>query len=281
MYYSAQGDYNKNNCTKVMNNTIFMIHGMWSGGWYWENYCQFFKDRGYRCLAPTLRLHDVDPKEPPHPDLGTISLLDYVSDLENEIRKLDHQPIIMGHSMGGLLAQILGSRGLASALVLLTPAPPGGILALKPSSIRGVWSCLTKWGFWRKPCRQTYEEAIYSTMNLLPAEEQKETYDKLVFESGRAAFEIGLWFLDRNRASEVDASRVTCPVLVIGGGQDRIMPASVVRKIAQRYQKVATYREYADHAHKVIMEPGWQDIAEDIAHWFETALNGENKDKQP
>ena len=91
-----------------MNNTIFMIHGMWSGGWYWENYCQFFKDRGYRCLAPTLRLHDVDPKEPPHPDLGTVSLLDYVSDLENEIRKLDiNQRGLELPDKVGLLAQTL------------------------------------------------------------------------------------------------------------------------------------------------------------------------------
>lgn len=273
MYYSAQGDYNKNIHKNAMNETIFMIHGMWGGGWYWDKYRQFFQDRGYRCLAPTLRFHGVNPKKPPHPELGTTSLLDYVADLEVELKKLDRPPIIIGHSMGGLLAQILGSRGLASALVLLTPAPPRGILALKLSSLRGFWSCLTRWGFWRKPCRQTYEEAIYSTMNLLPPEEQREMYDKLVFESGQAAFEIGFWFLDRNRASEVDASRVTCPVLVIGGSQDRIMPASIVRKIARRYHGVATYREYADHAHKVILEPGWQDVAEDIDGWLKQALH--------
>jgi pimeloyl-ACP methyl ester carboxylesterase len=249
-----------------------MIHGMWSGGWYWENYQRFFEEKGYRCIVPTLRYHDVDPKEPPHPELGTTSLLDYAADLENEIKKLDQPPIIMGHSMGGLLAQMLGSRGLASALVLLTPAPPRGIMALKLSSIRAFWSALTRWGFWRKPHRQTYKEAVYSTMNLLPPEEQKKTYDKLVFESGRAALEIGLWFLDRNRASEVDASKVTCPVLVISGAHDRIMPASIVRKTVRKYRDVATYREYADHAHKVITEPGWEKIAADIADWLEQVL---------
>ena len=255
-----------------MENTIFMIHGMWSGGWYWENYQRFFENRGYHCLTPTLRFHDVDPKEPPHPELGTTSLLDYAADLENEIRKLDQPPVIMGHSMGGLLAQMLGSRGLARALVLLTPAPPRGIWSMKLSSVRSVWSVLTTWGFWHKSHRQTYNEAVYSTMNLLPTEEQKETYDKLVFESGRATFEIGLWFLDRNRATDVEASRVTCPVMVIGGAHDRIMPASVVRKTARKYRNVATYREYADHAHKVIMEPGWEKIAADIADWLDQAL---------
>ncbi len=264
----------------AMNNSIFMIHGMWNGGWCWDEFRNFFEGKGYSCFTPTLRFHDVDPKEPPPPELGTTSLLDYAAELENDIRKLNHPPVIMGHSMGGLLAQILGSRGLARALVLLAPAPPRGILALQPSSFRGVCSCIKRRGFWRKPCRQTYNEAVYSTMNLLPAEERKKTYEKLVFESGRAVFEIGFWFLDSNRASEVDVSKVTCPVLVIGGTQDRLVPASIVRKTARRYQGVATYREYADHAHKVITEPGWQDIAEDIAGWLKAALKGYNKETQ-
>jgi len=78
----------------------------------------------------------MNPKAKPDDRLGTTSLLDYAEDIENEIRKLDAKPIIMGHSMGGLLAQILGSRGLARALVLLTPAAPAGIRSLTPSVMR-------------------------------------------------------------------------------------------------------------------------------------------------
>ena len=257
-----------------------MIHGMWNGGWCWDELRNFFEGKGYSCFAPTLRFHDVDPKEPPHPELGTTSLLDYAADLENEIRKLDHLPIIMGHSMGGLLAQILAGRGLASALVLLAPAPPRGILALKWSALRGVWSCITRRCFWRKPCRQTYEEAAYSTMHLLSEEARKEMYEKMVFESGRAVYEIGLWFLDHNRASEVKFENVTCPVLIIGGIQDRLVPISVVRKIAKSYQGTVTCFEYADHAHKILSEPGSQDVAKDIADWLDTALSNENKNNQ-
>lgn len=102
-----------------MSETIFMIHGMWCGAWYWDNYKGFFEDKGYRCVTTTLRFHDVDPGETPHPRLGATSLLDYAEDLEEEIRQLGDKPIIMGHSMGGLLTQILGGRGLAKVLVLL------------------------------------------------------------------------------------------------------------------------------------------------------------------
>ena len=161
-----------------MTKTIVMIHGMWGGGWYWENYKGFFEDRGYQCIAPTLRFHDMAPEGRPNAELGTTSLLDYVGDLEKQIHQLDALPILMGHSMGGLLAQLLGSRGLAKALVLLTPASPSGIMALRPSVIRSFWSGLTKWGFWRKPMRQTFEEATYSMLHLCPVKDQKEIYDR-------------------------------------------------------------------------------------------------------
>jgi pimeloyl-ACP methyl ester carboxylesterase len=248
---------------------MVMIHGMWGGGWYWENYKRFFENKGYRCLTPTLRFRDMDVREPPEPKLGTTSLLDYVEDLEKEIRQLDALPILMGHSMGGLLAQMLGSRGLAKALVLLTPASPRGINALTPSVIRSFWSGLTKWGFWRKPLRQTFNEAVYSMLRLLPVEEQKKIFDRFVCESGRAAFEIGFWFLDRKRASRVDEANVACPILVVAGGQDRITPASVVRKVAAKYRAVSTYKEFPNHAHWVIGEPHWQEVAEHVSHWLE------------
>jgi len=251
-----------------MAETIVMIHGMWGTGSYWENFKGFFEGKGYRCVVPTLRFHDMDPNGVPDPRLGTTSLLDYAEDLEKLIRELDGMPILMGHSMGGLLAQILGSRGLAKALILLTPASPRGIIALKASVIKSFWSGLTTWGFWRKPFRQTFDEAVYSMLNQMPSESWKSIYDKFVYESGRAAFEIGFWLFDSKGAARVDESGVTCPVLVIAGEKDRIVPVSVTRKVAEKYKAVSTYKEFSGHAHWVIGEPGWEQIAEYIEQWL-------------
>jgi len=259
-----------------MADTILMIHGMWGGPWYWGNYRRVFEAHGYRCIATTLPFHDMDPQGVPDSRLGTASLLDYAAALEREIRQMDVKPIVMGHSMGGLLAQMLGARGLAKSLVLLTPASPSGILALKPSVIRSFWSVMTKWGFWRKPMRQTFGEAVYSMLHLLPEDEQKKAYDNFVYESGRAAFEIGYWLFDAQSASRVDDAKVTCPVLVVAGAQDRITPASVVRKVAQKYKTVSTYKEFANHAHWVVAEPRWQEVAEYILGW----LPGEGAENQ-
>ncbi len=249
-----------------MSGTIFMIHGMWGGAWYWENYVNYFEERGYRCVTTTLRYHDIAPTDTPDPRLGAASLQDYAADLEAEIRALDEPPVIMGHSMGGLLAQILGSRGLGQKLVLLTPAAPAGILALAPSVVRSFFSVMSKWNWWNKPMRQTYKEAAYSMLHLFPAAERRAVYDRFVYESGRAAFEIGFALLDGRKASRVDESKVTAPMLVIGGAQDRITPVGSIRKIAQKYN--ADYREFPNHAHWVVGEPGWQDVAEYAAGWL-------------
>jgi len=248
--------------------TIIMIHGMCCGGWYWENFRKFFTEQGYRCLTPTLRFHEQDPATEPHPQIGTVSLLDYAQDLERQILQLEKRPIIMGHSMGALLAQILGSRGLARALVLLTPAPPAGIIALRPSVLRGFRSGLTRWGFWRKPFRQTFAEAEYSVLNRMPQERRQEVYSRFVYESGRAASEIGFWFFDAKKAARVDGDRVRCPVLVVAAKQDRMTPASICRQVARKYAAVATYKEFGDHSHWVTAEPGWQEIAHYVAVWF-------------
>ena len=253
-----------------MADTIFMIHGMWGGPWYWENYRRVFEAQGYRCVAATLPYHDMDPRAVADPRLGTTGLLDYAAALEREIGQLGAKPILMGHSMGGLLAQILGARGLAKSLVLLAPASPSGIMALTPSVIRSFWSMQTSWGFWRKPMRQTFGEAAYSMLHLLPEKEQRETYEKFVHESGRAAFEIGYWPFDSRGASRVDESKVTCPVLVVAGAEDRITPVSVVRKVARKYHAVATYKEFANHAHWVVAEPGWQEVAEYAGGWLQS-----------
>ncbi|MBF0235238.1 MAG: alpha/beta hydrolase [Desulfamplus sp.] len=255
-----------------MTDTIFMIHGMWGGSWLWDNYKKIYEEAGFNCVTTTLRFHDMDPKADPNSKLGTTGLLDYIDDLEQEIKQLDVTPIIVGHSMGGLLAQILGSRGVAKALVLLTPASPAGILALTPSVIRSFWSIQTKWGFWNRPVRQTFNEAAFSILNLLPPDEQKKAFEKFVYESGRAAYEIGYWLIDSTGASKVDESQITCPILVIGSAKDRITPASVVRKVAKKYNSVSTYKEFDNHAHWVLAEPGWQEVAEFTTDWMKKVL---------
>lgn len=250
-----------------MERNIVMIHGMWGGGWYWEKYKHFFTEKGYQCHAPYLRYHNVDPKAVPDPRLGTTSLLDYAQDLEDYIKEkeLNERPILMGHSMGGLLAQILGSRGVASALVLLTPAPPAGIFALKFSVIKTFRPVLFKWGFWKKPHSLPLKNSVYGMMHLMSENDQENHYGQCVHESGKAATEIAFW----QHAARVDESEVKCPVLVVAGKEDRITPAPVVKKVAKKYGALPEdYKCFDKHAHMVVCEPGWEDVAGFAWEWL-------------
>ena len=173
----------------------------------------------------------------------------------------------MGHSMGGLLAQILGSRGLAKAVVLLAPAPPHGAMSVNPlltaRNVRVFWSALRQPGFWNKPFRFSYGEIAYGGAQLYGDEERKQEYSQLVYESGRALREIML-----GRASAVDESRLTVPVLVIGGRLDKMVPVQTTRKIAKKYGDRCTYKEFPDHSHMVIGEPKWQEVAIYVNEWL-------------
>ncbi|MGV7223681.1 MAG: alpha/beta hydrolase, partial [Nitrospinales bacterium] len=140
---------------------------------------------------------------------------------------------------------------------------------LKYSVIKSFWSILTQWGFWRDPFRIPFKTAKYAMMHLLPQENQKAIYDKFVYESGRAAAEIGFWYLDSNGAAKVNDDHITCPVLVISGTEDRITPASVVHKVANKYKTVSTYKEFKNHAHWVIGEDGWEEITVFISDWID------------
>ncbi|CCK81799.1 alpha/beta hydrolase [Desulfobacula toluolica] len=252
-----------------MTNNIVMIHGMWGSDWCWTFFKSYFEARGYNCHVPVLRHHDSDPKDTPPDGLGTASLLDYADDLEAYLQKFDNKPILMGHSMGGLLAQILAAKGLARTLVLLTPAPPAGIHCISWSVLKSFFSIFSQWEFWKKPHRISFEAASYAILHQLPESRQKKEYQKMVYESGRAAFEIGFWYLDHNRASRVDETKITCPALIVAGSKDRIVPAWVVRKIAEKYQHVATFKEFESHSHWLIGEDKWETAAACVLRWLE------------
>jgi pimeloyl-ACP methyl ester carboxylesterase len=258
-----------------MHGTVVMIHGMWCGSWTWDRYVSFLEQRGWRCLRPVLRYHDVDPAAQPDPRLGRVSLLDYAADLEAFVRGLGEPPVLLGHSMGGLLALMLAARGLGRAAALLTPSSPAGVNALTGSVIRSFLGVLLRPSFWKTPMRLGFPAAGYAMLGTLPPEEQRATYARLVHESGRAATEMGFWQLDRRHATRIDPSCIRCPILIVSASDDRLTPASVVGKTASLLGPRAVLREFPGHGHWVVGEPGWQEIATFVADWLERRTRGQ------
>jgi pimeloyl-ACP methyl ester carboxylesterase len=126
---------------------------------------------------------------------------------------------------------------------------------------------LSRPGFWRKPHKPTPRRASISVFNGVPKARHPALYETLVPESGRAAFELGFWYLDRSRASDVDHAAVQCPVYVVSCGRDRLTPAPVVRKVAALYPGAAL-RHFPQRGHWVIDDDDTEDMVNDMLTWL-------------
>ena len=246
---------------------VLMIHGAFCGGWAFEGWRALFESRGYPVLTPTLRHHDQGLAPPAA--LGTTSMLDYAGDLEQVIDALDDAPIVIGHSLGGLLAQMLAARRNFRALVLLAPSAPWGMTPSTPFEFFSAQALYLAGGFWSTALKPQHWIAAANALDLLPKAEQHAVFARFVPESGMATFETMHWMFDLQRATHVDARAVTCPILCFAGGRDRVNPPATVRRLARRYGGRARYEEFANHSHWLIGEPGWEKIANGTLMWLD------------
>lgn len=254
-----------------MSTTILMIHGMMTTAICWMAYRGFFEKLGYRCLVPTLRHHEMRPDRIPDPRLSETGLLDYVDDMEQLIQGLPEPPIVLGHSLGGLIAQILigRSRVRVSAGVLITPAPPQGVFLFTRRNLRTLAGIVLRPRWWRSACRLSSAATSYGVFNRMPIGMHERLHSFIVPESGRTLLQVGFPVFDSEKASRVDERGMTVPLLVIGAAHDNLVPSSVVKRIHGKYRANAVYREYDNHAHFIISEPGWERVAGDIYAWLE------------
>lgn len=227
---------------------VVLIHGTWANASIWAEMAAKFERRGFKVHTPTLRYHDLPLKEGAE-KLGTVSLNDYVDDIRAFIHTLDSPPILVGHSLGGLLAQLVAAQSPNKGLILFTPAPAPGIFAAYPSALRIFARYFLRWGFWRKPMYPpSWDLFVYGIANTQPPQVQREQYELLCADSGRVYFEMTYWFLDFNRAAHVDHSVITTPVIVFGCSQDRAVHPAIARNTAALYpQSTHVELEGSDH----------------------------------
>ncbi len=248
---------------------VVLLHGMWSRGSTLDALRQALTARGYPVLAPTLPLHPVQsPAE--LEALGRLSLRDYAAALSATIQaaKLPTAPVLIGHSMGGLLAQMLAARMPVRAAVLLAPAPPAGIHLVRPRNLWHMRKVLTTPAFWRKPQMPSADLAQAALFAKVPPGRSAELRAALLPESGRAYAEIVFWWADRARAARVDAGRVQCPVLVVAGGDDAIIPLAVARRVCARYP-AAEMLVLPGRGHWFFEEPGADQVFARVLSWLD------------
>lgn len=263
-----------------MGQPLILIHGMWCNNSHMMRLDSLFSARTYDCHRPTLPAHEAGAGQADA--VAAVSIRAYVQHILDYIaaQNFSQPPVIVGHSMGGLIAQLVAAQIPAAALVLLTPASPAGINALVPKVLPFGFSIFSKPGFWKRSQELTPERARRYVLNGLHSSHQDKITSSFLCESGRAISEIAFWWADGQHSTRVDAAAIQCPVYVVSAGRDSLTPASVVKKVANRYAN-STYRHWPDRCHWVIDDLDTEDMVYEIDGWLRPVLQRLNRIATP
>lgn len=247
---------------------VVLIHGAWSRGEQLAPARTAFEERGYTAHTPTLRYHEL-PMQEGAMKVASLSLRDYTDDLVAFVNSLDSPTLLIGHSMGGLLAQLVAARTRHAGLVAACPGPAAGVLGVTPTTVRMSLPHVLRPRSWTKPWRPpTFEQFRRWIANTQTEDIAREVYDGFVCESGRYLWELLLGLPRLSKAAVVDFAAVTAPVLVIGAERDRIVSAGIVRRTAARYQH-GTYVEISRSDHMVFSGPALPITMSYIDDWMD------------
>ncbi|WP_394849586.1 alpha/beta fold hydrolase [Pendulispora brunnea] len=267
------------NGTTKSNNAILMIHGLCCGAEVWDRMAGAFRQLGWRVEAPTLSPH-LRVKDAPSDELAKMSLKDYVDEMEGAARRLEadtgHRPIVVGHSLGGLIAQKLAERGAARAAVFMTPLAPAGVppkLSLAPFVTLG--NILFSRNLEKRPVKIWETGFKWGMLNGVPASRHKEIYATMRYCSGMVFRDLIMPDKNPERVAYVDETRINVPTLTIGAVKDRTVPVATHRLVAEKYKRVGgDYLEYSDRAHWVLDDLGTDRTVADITNWLESKQLG-------
>jgi len=256
--------------------TVVLIHGLWMTPRSWEEWVPYYTAKGYRVLTPGYPGFEIEVEAlRENPDLiANLTVPETVEHLAGVVEQLETPPILMGHSFGGTLTQLLVGRGLGAAAVVIDSAPTEGVRVNPLSQVKSLFPALKNPANYHRAVGFTPDQFHYAFTNTLSEEESRKVYDRYAIAApGNWVWAYGLIanFKPGHQETWVDYSRDDrAPLLFIAGGDDHIMPASVNKSNAKHYKKSAAlteYHEFPGRSHWTCAEPGWEAVADYALDW--------------
>ena len=248
--------------------TIVFVHGMYMTPLCWEHWEEYFRAKGYECLAPAWpgRGEPVEVLRQRHPDprLGSVTLTDILEHYNKVIASLDQKPILIGHSMGALAVQLLLQKGVARAGVAIDSAPPMGVFTTKWSFLKSNWPDITPFASLQEPIAMSFERFRYTFVNNMPMAQQRAAFDRYVVPESRRVPRESL-------TAWIDFKKPHAPLLFIAGSEDHIIPASLNRTNYKKYRDPSSevaFEEFAGRNHFIIGQDHWQEVAQYVDAWI-------------
>ena len=243
---------------------VIMVHGAFCGGWCFDGFRDAFDAEGWWVAAPDLPGHA--PEDRPSAVVG-LSLRDYTDAVVRAIDACPVPPVLLGHSMGGLVVQLAAARRPVAGLILLAPSPAWGQPVTSPFDLTaGFALAATRGPYWSQAIEPDYPIVRATTFNRLPEDAARDLYRRMKAESGRALYEILNWWLDPTMSALVPAAAERPPALVIAGGVDPVHSVATVTPTAVRLGvKPVVMPELS---HWTMGEPGSEAVTRACLAWL-------------
>lgn len=246
---------------------IVFIHGAFCGGWAFDQFREPFEAAGFETHAPNLPHHErgADLEE-----LAKAGVKEYAHAIGHYLRTLRAPPVLIGHSLGGLVSQIVAMHIDVQGLVLIAPSAPWGVMPTTLEEHGNQFGLTLLGDYWRRPIPPDYRVARSNTLDRLERDDARRIFARFVPESGRAVREAMQWWLDHSMSAQAPVYKISAPVLAIGGGKDRVNPASTVRRIVNRFPTgQAHFHEFPEMSHWLIGEPEANQVSDLVLAWMQ------------
>jgi pimeloyl-ACP methyl ester carboxylesterase len=253
---------------------IVLIHGLWMTPRSWEQWKERYERRGHEVITPAYPGLEVEVealREDPSP-IADLNVPDTVAHFESVIRALDRPPLVMGHSYGGLLTQLLLDRGLGAAGVAIDSAPPEGVRKVPLAQFRALFPAFENPANRHRAVPFSAKHFHYAFTNTLSEEESDKVYERYhIAAPGRFIWD---GFLSNVEPGHQDTwvnfkNDERAPLLFIAGGADHVMPAAVNRSNFEHYTSAAhtDFKEFDGRSHYTLGQPGWEEVADYALNW--------------
>jgi non-heme chloroperoxidase len=248
---------------------VVFVHGLWLLPSSWDRWATLFEEAGYAALTPgwpddpeTVDEANAHPEAFAHKTVGQVA--DHFDEI---IRMLDRKPVVVGHSFGGLLAQILAGRGLSAATVAIDPAPFRGVLPLPISALKSAFPVLGNPANRSRAVPLTYEQFRFGFANAVSEDEARELYETYaVPAAGAPLFQAATANLNPWTEAKVNSRNPERgPLLIISGEKDNTVPWAIANasfKKQKRNPGVTEITELAGRGHALTIDSGWREVAQ-------------------
>ena len=253
--------------------TVVFIHGLWIHTSSWQSWMDFFNEHGYDTLNPAWPGDSSTVAEcRAHPQaIANRGVTEIADSYARVIATLPQPPVVIGHSFGGLIAQVLLGRGIAAAAVAIDPAPIKGVWQLPFSALKASFPVLGNPFNLKKAVSLTFKQFQYGFANAVPEAEAKELYDRWTIPApARPLFQAATATFAGNQ-TKVNTGNVTRgPLLITGGEKDNIAPPVLGKASLKKYNPAVSteFKLFEGRGHSLIVDHGWQEVAQYSLDWL-------------